>query len=509
VNGRPTDPSDLLLHDPLAAHVQVRPDGLATVCGADRSSWADLDRRVGRVAGALSRAGVGPGDRVVWLAQNCHRFLETLLACARLGAVFAPLNWRQSADELRATLDDTGPRVVLWQATEIGDRVADARRAAGVSAAWVEIDDDDNGYEAWSAADEPFPSAAVAGNDPALLLYTAAFDGTASGALLSHIGLLVQAWYGVHFGGATGDDVYLNAGPLFHVGTLKATLATYLAGGTNVFVPRVEPEQLCRVIETEHCTGAFLQGPTIEAILEINADGRFDLSSLRAKPGPPGWNAMVDTSSVRYRSGYGQTEVGGVVTFVDAERASVGAAGWPAPLVRMTALAPDDTELPVGHVGELAVRGPVVMTGYHDRPEQTAARRANGWHHTNDLGRIEVDGSVTFIGPKARLIKSAAENIYPAEVEACLRSHPAVADAAVLGVPDTTWGQAVTAVVVSRAAVTDDELITHCRERMASYKKPRTVVFAEELPRTNGAIDRDALDRAFGGGGYPGTGGAG
>ena len=163
--------------------------------------------------------------------------------------------------------------------------------------------------------------------------------------------------------------------------------------------------------------------------------------------------------------------------------------------------------LPAGETGEIVVRGPMVMTGYHRRPELTATRSRGGWHHTGDLGRRESDGSLSFVGPMTRLIKSAAENIYPGEVEACLRTHPAVADAAVIGVPDERWGQSVKAVVVLWEAVTDAALIAHCRDRIASYKKPRTVEFTPSLPRRGDAVDYDALDRAYGGGGYPGTGG--
>ena len=149
-----------------------------------------------------------------------------------------------------------------------------------------------------------------------------------------------------------------------------------------------------------------------------------------------------------------------------------------------------------------------MMSGYHDRAELNAARQAGGWHHTNDLGRREDDGSISFVGPKTRLIKSAAENIYPAEVEGCVARHPAVAECAVIGVPDPTWTQSVKAIVVPKQgqAVTAEEIIEHCRANIASYKKPRTVEIVDKLPRQGWAVDYDALDSRFGGGGYPGGG---
>ena len=196
-----------------------------------------------------------------------------------------------------------------------------------------------------------------------------------------------------------------------------------------------------------------------------------------------------------------------MLTFSALGTDAAGSHGRTSPLMQLRIVDPDDRELAAGEVGEICCRGPLVMNGYWNRPEETAHRFRNGWHHTNDLGRREADGSLTFIGPKTRLIKSAAENIYPAEVEGCLEQHAAVADAAVIGVPDRTWTQSVKAIVVLRegATASDDELIAHCRDRIASYKKPRLIAFVAALPRSGFAVDYDALDAQFGGGGYPGT----
>ncbi|MDQ1488743.1 MAG: hypothetical protein QOJ23_1257 [Actinomycetota bacterium] len=523
----------LTLGDVLREHRLARPDGIAAVCGDVRYSWTELDRRVDGLAGGLAAVGIGAGDRILWLGQNCHRLLELLLAAGRLGAACCPANWRQSPEELAFVLDDLEPSVVVWQDAEIGERVAKARAGstAAATAHWIRHDDPDaaggagrtggtggadasvsrrvGGYEALLGAG-PAPAEAVDPEAPVLILYTAAFDGRPNGALLPQRALLAQGFAGTALGLASADDVYLNSGPLFHVGTFKATLATFFAGGTNVFTPRVDAEELCRLVSVHRCTGAFLQPPTVDAMVKANRDGRFDLSSLRAKPGPPGWNAMVTVDDRPLpRSGYGQTELAGVVTYVDPARPGRGTAGRPGPLARVEIVGPGGDVLPPGAVGEIVVRGPMVMTGYHRRPELSTARRRGGWHHTGDLGRRESDGSLTFVGPMTRIIKSAAENVYPAEVEACLRSHPAVADAAVIGVPDPAWGQSVKAIVVP-AADADDltaaALIAHCRDRIASYKKPRIVEFVESLPRRGGAVDYGALDEQHGGGGYPGTG---
>ena len=498
------------LGDVLREHARSRPETLGAVDGDWRLTYPALDARVNQLAGAFAAAGVGPGERVLWLGQNSFRVLEGVLAAAKLGAMFCPANWRQQPEELAFLVDDLEPAVVLWQDEEIGDTVRAARQRTGGSARWVRHDGGPDGYEDWLAGwpvedpDRPVDPAA-----PVLIIYTAAFGGRPNGAMLSHTACVAQGLVYGHYTGTTADDVYLNSGPLFHLGTLMHTFATLVAGATNVFVRRVDAELLCRVIEAERCTGAFLVGPTVDQVLEARAAGGHDLSSLRAVPGRAAWDAVTspDTSAwARRPGGYGQTEVMGMITYNCLGIDALGTHGRCSPLAQVAVLDEEDRELPPGEVGELVVRGPTVMVGYWNRPEETARRQRGGWHHTHDLGRREVDGSISFIGPKTRMIKSAAENIYPAEVERCVASHPAVAECAVIGVPDDTWVQSVKAVVVLRngAAVSASELIDHCRAGIAPYKKPRSVEFVDALPRAGFVVDYDALDDRFGGGNYPG-----
>jgi long-chain acyl-CoA synthetase len=307
--------------------------------------------------------------------------------------------------------------------------------------------------------------------------------------------------------------VFCNSGPLFHMGTFMTTIPTFHMAGKNVMVRRVDAEELCRVIQDEGCNGAFLLGPTIAEMTALNSDGRYNLKSLRAWPGAaPEWAAMTrrDTSRWgRLAGGYGQTEVMGLATYKGLGPASVGSHGKPSPLVALRIVSSSDEEVPAGEVGEIVVRGPTVTAGYWNRPSLNAERMRGGWWHTNDLGRREADGSLTFIGPKTQMIKSAAENIYPAEVEACIESHPAVREAAVIGVPDPKWHQSVKAIVVlaDGASASEEEIIEWCRSRIASYKKPRSVEFqAEPLPRLGMGKDYATLDARYGGGNYPGAG---
>jgi acyl-CoA synthetase (AMP-forming)/AMP-acid ligase II len=283
------------------------------------------------------------------------------------------------------------------------------------------------------------------------------------------------------------------------------TLATFHMGGTNVFTRRVDAEELCRLIDAEQCTGAFVMGPTIKQILEVNKDGRYNLKSLRTFGGKPEWNDMItiDTSAWgRKPAGYGQTEVMGMLTFNAIGGDAIGTSGRPSPAVQVRIVDPDGNEVAPGETGEIVARGPAVTTGYFNRPGLNEERQAAGWHHTNDLGRREADGSITFIGPKTRIVKSAAENIYPAEVEACINSHPAVKESAIIGVPDPKWTQSVKAVVVLEDGekASPDDIIEHCRANIASYKKPKSVEFVDALPRNGWAIDYDALDESFGAG---------
>jgi long-chain acyl-CoA synthetase len=502
----------LVLDDVLQRHRRLLADLPAVVCGAHRSTYAELGDRVDRLTGVLADEGVGRGDRVMWLGQNCHRLLELLLASARLGALCCPANWRWGVDETAFALDDLAPRVVVWQDTEIGATVGAARAATACSPTWIRHDEAAGlGYEARLAARPP--AAHEAQRDPSapvLVLYTAAFGGRPNGALLPHAGLIQQAAVMGILEETSPAYAYLNCGPLFHIATFTMTLATFVGGGTNVFLRRVEAEEVCRLVERERCTGAYVLGPTADEIAGLNANGRYDLRSLRVRTGVAAFDAMTSPDTSRWSArpgGYGQTETCGLVSYRALGPPPQGSHGWPSPLADLRLVDAENVEVGPREVGEIVVRGPTVMVGYWNRPELTAARQRGGWHHTGDLGRIEPDGSLTFVGPSSRIVKSASENIYPAEVEACLASHPAVAAAAVIGVPDPVWTQAVKAIVVLApgCSATETEIVEHCRSRLASYKKPRSVVFVDALPQHGGRVDYDRLDADHGGGGYPGA----
>jgi long-chain acyl-CoA synthetase len=498
----------------LAQNARISPDHTAVICGEHRASYREVADRVDRLVSVLRAHEVRPGSRVLWHGHNCHRVLECLLACARLGAIFSPLNWRWSSEELSSVVEDAAPTVVVWQLRELGETSRALPNRDRDGAVWICHDDDAaadaGGYETLLAAARPDASDdGGSSTDPVVMFHTAAFDGRPNGALLSQSGLVQQAEMMGLLEEISAEYTYLNCGPLFHIATVVMTLATLRFGGTNVFVPKVEPEALCEIIEREQCNGAYVLGPTAEAIAALNADGHRDLSSLRVRTGVAAFDAMTSPTTSRWSArpgGYGQTEAGGLLTYRALGPPPMGSHGRPSPHVQLRVVDPEGRDVAPGTVGEIIARSPSVMVGYWNRPELTAERQVGGWHHTDDLGRLEDDGSLTFVGPMHRIVKSASENIYPAEVEACLVQHPAVSEVAVIGVPDPVWTQSVKAIVVVADGhdVQDHELIAHCRSHLASYKKPRFVEFVDALPRRDGRIDYARLDAEHGGGGYPG-----
>ncbi len=489
------------------------PGGTAVVDGEIRFSWPQFESRVNQVAHVLADSGVGRGDRILWLAQSSYRFLELMIAASRVGAMICPVNWRQSGDEMAFVIDDLAPALTVWQDEEIGTAVAAAREQASSAGTWIQLDTDAaDGYDALVAvaSTEAVPEQGSA-DDALLVIYTAAIIDKPGGSMLSNHNLISMA---IATSAATDIDetcVFLNSGPLFHIGNFQFdSLPVFIHGGTNVYLRRVEAPEVLRILAAEKVTSAFLMPPTIMEIRAINADGAHDLSSLRAGAFGPVWGDALpaDTSAWAQRpGGFGQTEVTGLALLKAFGPTGIGNGGRPSPFTQVKIVDTDGVEVADCEIGEIALRGDTVHQGYWNRPAVNEARFLDGgWWRTTDAGRREADGTVAFLGTMTRMIKSAAENIYPPEVEGALTSHPAVKAAAIIGVPDPAFVQSVKAIVVLEdgGSVSEDELRDYCKERIASYKKPRFVEFVDALPTVGGQTDYDALDAAFGGGGYPG-----
>jgi long-chain acyl-CoA synthetase len=303
------------------------------------------------------------------------------------------------------------------------------------------------------------------------------------------------------------ESGYLVSGPMFHLGVLMGTLGTFLAGGRNAFVARVDAVELLENIQNYKLTHAFIPQPTILQMREANSDGQYDVSSIWPDPQMSDYfipMVMPKTApAIRKMGGYGQTEIGGLTSVLWMGGTGAGRA---VPFVQFKIADDDGNEVPNGEAGEILARGPIVMCGYWNRAEENERRVIDGWHRTHDLGRRLPDGSLQFVGPKTTMIKTGVENVYPAEVEACLKQHEGVAEACIIGVPDPTWDQNIKAIIVRKPGSEhpDQAFIDHCKERLASYKKPKIIVFADALIKdATGSIDRKAMDDAYGGGGYP------
>jgi len=480
---------------------------------ADRAlTYATLEERCARAAGALGALGVARGERVALLLGNRSATLEAVLAAARLGAIAAPLNTRLAAPEIAEQLDDCRPALLLHEtglaaladAACAGARLSRPARlaAGGTPDAW----------EAALAAAAPVRELApVSPEDPMILMYTSGTTGVPKGALLPHRKTLYNCKNAAAFFGLTRHDRVLVVVPLFHsFGLSILSLPTLWAGGEVVLQPRFDPSAVWRAVASERIS--FLGGvPTMfSALLEAFDREKPDVSSVRFLF-TAGAAIPVDVihafaaRGLALKQGFGQTETS-ILCCLDAADAvrKAGSVGRPVPhaelrIVRRESLARpvrDWEDCAVGESGEIVVRGPITMTGYWERPEATAETIREGWLLTGDLGRFDAEGFVTLDGRSKELFISGGENVYPRQVEAVYERHPAVREVAVVGVPDPRWGEVGCAYVVLRAGaqLDPDELTCFGRERLAVFKVPQRFVAVAELPRTaSGKVQKHRL----------------
>jgi acyl-CoA synthetase (AMP-forming)/AMP-acid ligase II len=481
----------------LQQHRDGQPNKPAVATGDEVLSYTELVDRVDRLTAVLHERAIGPGDRVLWLGQNAHQVLELLVACARVGALFCPANWRQSVEEFEYLVADFDPQLVVSQ-----------QEPASTPDNWITVEGD-GGYEELIRSATPlFDTYALAEPDIGrglLVLYTAAFSGKPAGAILTEHGLYLQGVAHIPVLHTTHEDINLVATPLFHILAWVALLPALIVGGTNIFVARPDPHAICCAIAHGGATTGPLMPATAMQIAELNADGRYDLGHFRSALPIAGWRDMTAPGTTV--GGYGQTETGGPV-LLGLPGAQLGGAiqGRPSPVARVRIADEDGRDVPAAEIGEILVSGPTVTCGFWNRPTLSAERRSGDWWRTRDLGRRDLGGVITFVGPKLRMIKTGGENVYPLEVENCLETHPGVLSAALIGCPDERWGQLVNAVVVRRPEnpVDAEALTMYVRDKLATYKAPRAVHFIDEMPMTAAGKDYAGLDARFGGGYYPG-----
>jgi fatty-acyl-CoA synthase len=487
--------------------------GRVAVVHDDRTlTYGELHQRVLRLAHALRALGTGRGDRIAYLGPNHPAFLETLFAAGVLGAVFVPLNTRLAAPELAYNLTDSGSTVFV----HAPERAEAARAAAGEARVphRIALDgpgDGVLGYEELLAggATEPLDEP-VAPDDPCMIMYTSGTTGRPKGAVLSHANIVWNSVNVLVDTDLSGDEVTLVAAPLFHTAGLNMTcLPTLLKGGRVVLLGAFAPERVLETIERLRVTYMFGVPTMYDAMAAQPRWATADLSSLRTLNcgGAPVPARTIETYLARglaFSQGYGMTEASPGVLYLDRDQTSAkaGSAGVPHFFTDTRVVRPDGSDAAPGESGEILVHGPNVMTGYWGRPEDTEAAFADGhWLRTGDVARTDTDGYAYIVDRVKDMFVSGGENVYPAEVEDVILTHSAVAECAVIGVPDPLWGEVGRAVVVLKPGVRADEedILGQLRGRLAKYKIPKSLVFADGLPRTaTGKIVKPAVRDIYG-----------
>ena len=446
-------------------------------------------RRVERVTGHLqSTWGVQPGDRVAWLGFNHELQLVTLVACARLGAIFLPLSFRLAVPELQQVLGDAQPRLLVHDTHH-----ADTARA--LSCAGLQHTHHDALIASASARDLSLP--AVHSDHPLLLVYTSGTTGVPKGAVHTQAALLANARASQWAHGFVPGDKVLSTLPMFHVGGLCIqTLPALLAGVEVVLHPRFDPGAWLDEMDTSRPTLSLLVPATMRAVFEHPRWADTSLACLRgimtgSSTVPTSYLATLHARGIPVGQVYGTTETGpvSIVLRLPDAMARVGASGWPQPEAQVKLIDPQGREVGPGETGEVCIRAANLMRGYWSAQGMTGLGLQDGWFHSGDLGQRSEDGCITIVGRSKDMIISGGENIYPAEIENLLVTLPGVAECAVVGLPDARWGEVPVAVLVQTAdaagqALNESTVLTHLQERIARFKLPRRVVFMDSLPKS-------------------------
>ncbi len=482
-------------------HAAERPDAVALDFRDRTTTYRELDERTNRVAQGLIGLGQKPGARVGYLGKNCDRYFEVLLGAFKARAVVVGVNWRLAPPEIAYVLNDAGCEVLFvgkeYYAT-VEKILPDCPGLKTViamdrgHASWPE-------YDAWRDARNPDdPMLPVAPDDDVIQLYTSGTTGHPKGVQITSANYLAifECLGGVPIGKYEPDDVVLIAMPLFHVAGVNLGLLTLAQGAHGIVLGETDPAEILRLIRTKKITYAFLVPALILFVLQHPEAATTDFSSL--KNISYGASPISDEVLLRARSVfgceflqvYGLTETTGAGTLLahddhDPARGKLRSCGKPAPGHQLRVVDGDGRPLPAGQVGEIQIKAPSVMKGYWNKDEATRKAISDGWFATGDAGFFDQDGYLYIHDRVKDMIVSGGENIYPAEVENAIMGHPAVGDVAVIGVPDTRWGEAVKAIVVKKPGLEAEpaDIIAWARERIAGYKLPKSVDFIEALPR--------------------------
>jgi len=495
----------------------------AVVCSGRRFTYGQFGERVFKLSRVFKGLGVRPGERIAILHRNSHHYLEVYFAAAQIGAILNPLNYRLSSGEFDFILSDSGAGILIAEDV-FRDTVKTLRDGKNAirQIIWTGGGDVPDGfsssrYENAIETESPdfFPPPDIQDEKTAHLYYTSGTTGDPKGVTLSHKNVCIHALAAIAELGIRDYDNWIHAAPLFHLADAWATFAVTLAGGKHVVVPEFEPTNVLSTIQNERITITNMVPTMLNMLVNTAGVDTYDLTSFRAilsggaPIAPEVVKNIMDIFQCDYIQTYGMTETSpyltlsilkeNILTFPPEEQFIFKAkTGRPFMGVLLKVVREDGTEVEPDEkeVGEIIVKGDIVTQGYWNRPDETAKAIRDGWLYTGDLAVCDREGYVNIVDRKKDMIITGGENVYSVEVENALYTHPAVLESAVIGVPDHKWGESVKAFVVLKPGhkATEEELINHCRERIAHYKAPRLVAFIPEIPKTgSGKIFKKGL----------------
>ncbi len=481
-------------------------EGLVEWESGRRFKYGELDERANRIANFLRGLGVKKGDRVSILALNGIYFVDIFFGVGKLGAIFAPLNWRLAAPEQEYILNDSEP-AVLFYGPEFAERVEELKPKVKVEHYFPLSDYEDLLSQ---GSPEPPPPVELSLEDPHTIFYTSGTTGRPKGAILPHRMILWNSVNTITSWGLTADDVGPIFTPMFHSGGINVLLVPlFHVGGKVILVRKFDPADALRLIERERATVVFMVPTMYQMMAESDNFRETDLSSVKfmisgGAPCPVELIQLYQRRGVVFKQGFGMTEVGVNCFSMTAEEAFAKPGSVGKPIMHSWVRIVDEEGREVGpnEVGELIIAGPHVCSGYWRKPEETREALVDGWFHTGDLAKRDEDGFYYVVGRKKEMFISGGENVYLAEVEAVLNSHPKVKEAAVIPVPDPKWGEVGRAIVVLKEGeiATEEEMKAFCEGKLARYKIPKSFVFTHEpLPRNPyGKLVRSELVKRYG-----------
>ncbi len=508
----------MVLTEVLRKAVRLHPGKRAIVCGGRSWTYSQFGERVNRLSQGLLALGVGRGDRVAILHRNCHRYLECYFGVMQIGAALVPLNYRLTAADWLSTIEDSGSSLIVVEEVfrEQLESVADSL-SESVGVLWCPGESAPRttgsshaGYELLlsAASPEPPPTVSIDPEDTAQIYYTSGTTGQGKGVVLTHRNVAVHALGTIAEFKIDDGDVWLHAAPMFHLADGWATWSITWVGGVHVVVPEFRERVVLEAIQTEKVTITNLIPTMLNALVNYPQVQEYDYSNLRLLL--TGGSAIarnlieraMETFGCDFAQTYGMTETSPYLTVSTLKdhlralspeeqmrfRASTGREFITIEL-RVVDERGRDVRQDGKQVGEIVVRGDSVMKEYWNLPELTEQAFGDGWFHTGDMAVMDEEGYVTIVDRKRDMIITGGENVYSVEVENVLYSHPAVLEAAVIGVPDERWGEAVKALVVlgENKEASEEEVIRFCKDRMAHFKAPKSVDFLPSLPRTGSA----------------------